>query len=842
MRYAFGAVALITVLAVGLGAVAAEEETLGKLDEALKAAASFEAGGDSGPLRQIEQIVFQLAPGSELRAAVEAKLLVALESATTSDAKRFLCRQLRVIGTEKCVPHLAKLLTDPDLSHMARYALGRLETPDASAALHRALLQTSGKMQAGIINTLADRGCEEAKPDVVRLLTSSEPMVAMAAAAALGRLGGADAVQALNAARAKASEELAIEIDNALLGCAEQLAAEGKTDEAAGIYESFYKAGPSPQLRCAGLRGLVLTRGEQTVGLLRNAIQSGDADLQRTAISYVPFAEGDKAAIAFAGVLDSLPPEGQVLLLHALGRRSDASAASGVMWRATKSEEQAVRIAALEALGKVADASAVDALAQAAAEVEGVEKEVARRSLRLLEADGVDSKLMQSILQGDPKRRVEVIHALAGRGVAAAVGPLVKAAEDDDPSVRQEAIRALGMLAGDSDLGPIVALAVNPKGPDDRSALVEALGKVFLRIEDKASCARPVLAALAKAPAEAKPALVMLLGKSGSAEALRAVRDALASTDAPMRDAAVRALSEWPDASASDDLVELVATADGQEQKQIALEGYVRMAAMSDDPTAMYLQVLKRVERANDKKLVLEGLGLKSEAPEALQLALDHLDDEDLQATAGLAALRIAHRLRTRDEQLARSALHKVLETVDHEDVHQRAQEVLNDLDKYQDHILQWVAAGPFTEKGKDGAAVYATPFPPEKPGAEGVEWQPITKGIGSWDINLEATFGGLDFCAAYLKTRVWSEIEQEALLEMGSDDGVKAWVNGQVVFDGWNEGSAAPRQKRIKVRLAKGWNELMLKVVDQQGGWVAACRVRKPDGTALEGLKVEAP
>ena len=86
------------------------------------------------------------------------------------------------------------------------------------------------------------------------------------------RLGGADAVKALNAARAKASEELAIEIDNAVLGCAEQLAAEGKTDEAAGIYESFYQAGPSPQLRSAGLRGLGITF--MIVGLMALAFMS----------------------------------------------------------------------------------------------------------------------------------------------------------------------------------------------------------------------------------------------------------------------------------------------------------------------------------------------------------------------------------------------------------------------------------------------------------------------------------------------------------------------------------------------------------------------------------------
>jgi hypothetical protein len=182
-----------------------------------------------------------------------------------------------------------------------------------------------------------------------------------------------------------------------------------------------------------------------------------------------------------------------------------------------------------------------------------------------------------------------------------------------------------------------------------------------------------------------------------------------------------------------------------------------------------------------------------------------------------------------------------VINTVDHADVRQRAQEVLNDMDKYEGHILQWVGAGPFTEKGKDGPAVYATPFEPEKPGARGVKWQPITKGIGSWEINLEATFGGLDYCAAYLRTRVWSETDQDALLELGSDDGIKAWLNGKLVFDRWSEHGAAPRQERVPVKLARGWNELMLKVVDQQGGWVGACRVRKPDGQALDGLKIEA-
>jgi HEAT repeat protein len=452
----------------------------------------------------------------------------------------------------------------------------------------------------------------------------------------------------------------------------------------------------------------------------------------------------------------------------------------------------------------------------------------------------VNGKLTESAREGDAKQRVEAIHALAGRGAAAAVGELLKAAADNDPAVRQEAIAALGVLADKPQLGPMLAQVISPKEPGDRAALAEALGKAILRIDDKAGSAKAVLAEMGRAPGEAKPTLVLLLGKSGAPEALTAVRAALKDADPAMRDAAVRALASWPNAAASDDLLDLVASGASRDQKQLALEGYLRLAAASADPTAMYLRVLKRVDQVNDRKLVLEGLGLTSESPEALQVALEYLSDKSVRANAGVAALRIASRLRDRDPQLARSSLKKVLDVVDHPDVRQRAQEVLNDLDKYADHILDWVGVGPFTEKGKDGPAVYATPFEPEKPGAQ-VKWEPITKGLGSWDINLEATFGALDCCAAYLRTRVWSDVEQEALLEMGSDDAVKAWLNGKLVFDQWTENSAAPRQHRVPVKLAQGWNELMLKVVDQHGGWVAACRIRKPDGTALEGLKVQA-
>ncbi|MHB9079752.1 MAG: HEAT repeat domain-containing protein, partial [Pirellulaceae bacterium] len=351
-----------------------------------------------------------------------------------------------------------------------------------------------------------------------------------------------------------------------------------------------------------------------------------------------------------------------------------------------------------------------------------------------------------------------------------------------------------------------------------------------------------ILSLLGTAPAEAQPALVQLLGNTGSAQALPALRSRVKDTPSEVQDAVVLALSEWPDASVIDDLLEIIETAQSAPRMELAVKGFVRLANTAADPTELFARVMQRVTQISDKKVVLAGLGTLAQSPGAMELALAHLADKDLGPAAGLATVRIAYRLRGSHEKLAREALHRVVKEVNNEDVRQRAQEVLNDLDKYEGHILLWVGAGPYVEKGKDGEAIYKTVFDPEKKDATNVKWVPVNKGLGSWNIDLEAMFGGLNHCAAYLRTRVWSPQEADALLEYGCDDAVKAWLNGEVIAQEWTVHGAAPRQHRADMHLKKGWNDLLLKVVDVEGGWVVGCRLRSRDGTAIEGLKVELP
>ncbi|NQT85402.1 HEAT repeat domain-containing protein [bacterium] len=834
MRRTTYAVLCILTLAAAVGA--AESETLKTLDTALASAVTFEYSGDAGPLNQISDIVIKAATDPKMRDAVEARLIRALASNATVDAKSFLCRKLRTIGTAKSVPALAALLTDPKLSHMARYALGSMEEPAAVDALYAALPKTSGDLQAGMVNTLGSRRYAKAAPAIAKLLGSNNSVVAVAAAGALGHIGGPLAAKALEAALPKAAGPLRTNIENSLLACARQLVDAGQTAEATRIYDIFYAQDQSKHVRLAALHGLVAAQGADAAPLLVTVIKTGDAMFRASAIGLAQGVKGTEATKTFAALLPSLPPDTQALLVGSLAGRGDTAAAPAVL-AATKSEHEAVRTAALLALGSVGDASSIPLLAQAAT---SPQQAAARSSLSRLPGKDIDAALVAALTTGDPQVRVEIIHALASRGAAQAVAPLLKIAQGDDAALRREAIRALGTLAPQAQLPALVALVVNAKDAKDRSAAEQAVANAFRRAPAPADRAAPVLTALPKASPEARAALLKLLSRAPTADALTAIRAGLKDAAEPVQDAAIRTLADWPNPAPAEDLLKLARTAPKPAHKVLALRGYVRLAALSKNPTQMYVRAMDLATRAEDKKLLLGGLGTADSA-EALDIVEKYLANEPLQAEAALAAIQIANRIRERDGTRARKAIDAVLATVKDPRLRQQAQDFINDLEKNDGYILVWMGAGPYTVKGKSGLDLFDLAFPPEKPDAKDVKWTRLTKGINACDINLEAAISDGDHCAAYVRTRVWAPADLPVRLELGSDDAIRVWLNGKHVHGKNGSRGMTLRQDRPKADLKKGWNDLLLKVIDHEGGWAFACRIRKPDGSALEGLKYEA-
>jgi len=109
-----------------------------------------------------------------------------------------------------------------------------------------------------------------------------------------------------------------------------------------------------------------------------------------------------------------------------------------------------------------------------------------------------------------------------------------------------------------------------------------------------------------------------------------------------------------------------------------------------------------------------------------------------------------------------------------------------------------------------------------------------------SFVIDLARELGNAQNCAVYMRTTVQVPEAQPALLEVGSDDGVKVWVNGEAVH-----GNNVPRgvnafDDRVNIALEEGRNTLLMKVLQGGGGYGGCARISTPDGGEIEGIEFD--
>ncbi|MCD6339051.1 MAG: HEAT repeat domain-containing protein, partial [Verrucomicrobia bacterium] len=338
------------------------------LTAALVVAFAASAAQAAEPYREVLRYAFDqprdatMAIEAQIRAAsprrlrkIEERLLATLRSSqATTDCKNWVCRQLRFAGSERSVPALEPLLADPKLAAVARLALQGIPGPKADAALRRMLGKTQGLLQAGIIQTIGARASDpSAVPLLVPLAQSRDATVVEEALHALGRLGGAEALEALRRARVPA--RLEPRRQHALLLCAERLAADGKRAQAAAVYGEIWRQARAEALRIGALRGLLACDLKAGLDAAEAALTGSDRALAQGAAQAVCESANPIAAQALLELWDRLAPETKIA---ALERFSDPGAIQTVV-NATQSPNEAVRVAALRAvarLGGVVDA------------------------------------------------------------------------------------------------------------------------------------------------------------------------------------------------------------------------------------------------------------------------------------------------------------------------------------------------------------------------------------------------------------------------------------------------------------------------------------------------------
>jgi hypothetical protein len=62
---------------------------------------------------------------------------------------------------------------------------------------------------------------------------------------------------------------------------------------------------------------------------------------------------------------------------------------------------------------------------------------------------------------------------------------------------------------------------------------------------------------------------------------------------------------------------------------------------------------------------------------------------------------------------------------------------------------------------------------------------------------------------------QIESPADQEATILLGNDDGVKIWVNGDLMVANRDHFAATPERLKIPIKLKKGNNAVLMKIVN---------------------------
>lgn len=773
------------------------------------------------------------------------KAIAVLQSDAAPSEKAIACKRLAVYGKPDAVPALAPLLSDPELASWSRIALEVIPGPAADEALRGALNKVQGKLRVGVINSIGVRRDANAVDALVAQLKDTDADVTSAAAVALGRIGGSQAAQALEGALSTARAEVRSAVAEGCILCAERFVAGSKSAEAVKLFEAVRKSGAPQQRILEATRGVILARQSDGLPLLLETLRSTDKAVFGMGLRTARELQGGAVTKALAAELDRTDADRQGKLLLALTDRGDEAVWPAV-FAAVKNGSKSLRMVAIGVLERQGNVSSLPVLLDAASARDPEVAKAAKAAVGRLPGREVDAELAARLPQAAGQNRLVLVELAGQRKVVAAVPELIKTSSDADPTIRAAAIKALGETVSATELGALTDLLAKAKSAEEASDVEAALESACTRIPDKTACADKLLACLSSGTTSAQCSALRLLTTTSTPKALDAVKSSLTHNEAEVRNAAFRALADWPEAAALPALLDVFRTTQADVQRTLALRGAVRLLGLGSQPLAQtvqtYGELLTNARRVDDRKMVLSGLANVTD-PAAIKLVEPLLAEAQIENEAELALLSIASGITGSASANAKAIATKLQASSKNPATRERAAQILRQIEKAEDYVTAWQFAGSYTLGSGDGGSLFAKAFPPETSDSK-VIWRPLAAGTQSarpWMLDLLATRRGEARCVGYARTWIYSDKAQPARIEFGTDDGHKLWLNGKKVAEANRGGAAVPGDFKASVELRQGWNALLLKVVQDTGPWEFCLRVRSASGEKIEGLRVQA-
>jgi HEAT repeat protein len=616
---------------------------------------------------------------------VRAKALAVLKSDAPLEQKSAACEDLARVGDKDCVPILAGMLGNEQLSHRARYALEPIPDKSVDEALRAALDKLDGKLLSGVISSIGARRDSAAVGPLEKRLGHRDGEVVRAAAISLGRIGTVAAGKVLLDTLKDAKGDNVDRISDGLLTCGASLAARGQRGEAKNIYDGMLAQNLPVRFRTAALRGAVLCDPAGGMKLLSGMIRDKEFCVFAMALRVAVEMKDQKVTEVLVSELGTLAADRVVPVVRILGQRGDKAALLPLLEMAKKGEKD-VRLEAIQSVGEMGDASAVPVLAELMKNKDEAIGRAAATAMASLPGAEVDAAIVKILESPDRTVRLQMLEIAGQRRVAGAVPALLKTMSDADISIRTAAAKSYGALAGAAGIPVLIDALMKATDSREIGLYERMLGSACPMADDKDACTKRLVSALSKAVPAVKPALLRTLRVAGGPDALKAVRGAVDDADKEVHATAVRVLGEWTSTDAAPVLLELAKNAGEPADKILALRGYLGIAlrenVAAEDKLAICRQAAPLIRREEEKRLLLGSLGSVASA-ESLDFIVPYLDDSSVKAEAVATVMAIAEKRQKKQYTgAAKAALEKVLKVAaDIPAVAKRAEELLKQID-----------------------------------------------------------------------------------------------------------------------------------------------------------------
>ncbi len=683
---------LMSLVAFGFTALQmqAQDEITGpvieKVEKMLELIAVYDYDRSRDWQQGFQDLMKQVYGHPEIRLVTEQMMAEFLRSDASRAGKQIICRELGMIGSELSVPVLSDMLRDPDMGGTALLALGKIPGKSADEALRDALQYTGKQTKIAVIHSIADRKDEQAIGHLRGFVHDPDHEIAGAAIAALGGMGSPEGAVILEALFLQSDGELKWKAADSWLNCADHFLQHDDAKMAGRIYKQVYDAAPPPSLKHAALQGQFLTSGEDPFHFIAGYLQSEDPSFHRQVIGLVYLiAEPVHLGRLFSEIPD-LPESSRLFLFNTLANVGDFSVRDEIL-EAINSEDRTMRMAAIKALPGVGWPSDALLLASMAAGKQGSERDIVRQSLNMLRAEGTNDSIMNAIGSSEGEIRAELIRSTGERNMKEAVGMLIRTASSPDLSVCTESIRALGILASPEFITDMMDILGNAPSSRVRLEAERAILSLIQKLPAGSDRSREIVKRLSSVADPASViSLINILGKIGDQKDLPVMRKYLASQDIDIQLAVIKAFTDWPDASPLPDLKEIARSTDDQRKHALALKGWIEV--MTSDSQMDPHEKLKEIETAwghatntVEKRMVISGLN-RVHSLEALDMALDLMDEAEIRREAEAAAIVIAEQTSHGSPEETRKRLFILLSITDNEDHKARANKILERIEK----------------------------------------------------------------------------------------------------------------------------------------------------------------